>query len=116
MLLAGTGGVKLDFVTGSNVGSRLFLLEDDDNYKLFNLKNREFALDVDSSTVQCGMNGAMYFVEMAANGGKGLGANNAGARFGTGYCDAQCPHETLIHFLHVQTLATVTVEPQNTLL
>eukprot|EP00438_Fugacium_kawagutii_P022555 Skav202586 [mRNA] locus=scaffold1305:73866:83413:+ [translate_table: standard] len=63
------GGVKLDFVTGSNVGSRLFLLEDDENYKLFNLKNREFALDVDSSTVQCGMNGAMYFVEMAANGG-----------------------------------------------
>eukprot|EP00438_Fugacium_kawagutii_P022554 Skav202585 [mRNA] locus=scaffold1305:65778:68649:+ [translate_table: standard] len=96
------GGVKLDFVTGSNVGSRLFLLEDDENYKLFNLKNREFALDVDSSTVQCGMNGAMYFVEMAANGGKGLGANNAGARFGTGYCDAQCPHETLMNFLDVK--------------
>lgn len=87
------GGVKLSFVTGSNVGSRLFLLEDDDNYKLFNLKNREFALDVDSSTVECGMNGAMYFIEMAANGGKGLAGNKAGAKFGTGYCDAQCPHE-----------------------
>ena len=35
------GGVKLSFVTGSNVGSRLFLLEDDE-YKLFKLKNREF--------------------------------------------------------------------------
>eukprot|EP00439_Symbiodinium_sp_Y106_P046690 s1146_g5.t5 len=86
------GGVKLNFVTGSNVGSRLFLLEDDDTYKLFKLKNREFALDVDSSTVECGMNGAMYF-EMAADGGKGRGYNAAGAKYGTGYCDAQCPHD-----------------------
>ena len=39
------------------------------------------------------MNGAMYFVEMAANGGKDLGQNAAGAAFGTGYCDAQCPHD-----------------------
>ena len=39
------------------------------------------------------MNGAMYFVEMAANGGKDLGENKAGAKFGTGYCDAQCPHD-----------------------
>ena len=86
------GGVKLSFVTGTNVGSRLFLLEDDE-YKLFKLKNREFAVEVDSSTVECGMNGAMYFVEMAANGGKDLGQNAAGAAFGTGYCDAQCPHD-----------------------
>merc|ERR1719288_270110 len=35
----------------------------------------------------------MYFSEMAANGGKGLGTNNAGAKYGTGYCDAQCPHD-----------------------
>merc|ERR1712176_615325 len=26
-------------------------------------------------------------------GGKGLGHNNAGAKYGTGYCDAQCPHD-----------------------
>ncbi|CAE6965333.1 cbhB [Symbiodinium sp. CCMP2592] len=87
------GGVRLNFVTGSNVGSRLFLLEDDDNYKLFMLKNREFAMDVDSSAVECGMNGAMYFIEMAADGGKGIGHNAAGAKYGTGYCDAQCPHD-----------------------
>jgi len=87
------GGVRLNFVTGSNVGSRLFLLEDDDNYKLFKLKNREFAMDVDSSEVECGMNGAMYFIEMAANGGKDAGYNAAGAKYGTGYCDAQCPHD-----------------------
>merc|ERR1719192_405951 len=39
------------------------------------------------------MNGAMYFVEMDQEGGKGLGANRAGAKYGTGYCDAQCPHD-----------------------
>jgi len=87
------GGVRLNFVTGSNVGSRVFLLEDDETYKLFKLKNREFAVDVDSSTVECGMNGAMYFIEMAADGGKGRGYNAAGAKYGTGYCDAQCPHD-----------------------
>merc|ERR1712012_254302 len=26
-------------------------------------------------------------------GGKGLGNNQAGAKYGTGYCDAQCPHD-----------------------
>lgn len=56
------------------------------------LRNREFAVDVDSSTVECGMNGAMYFVEMAKDGGLG-GRNAAGASYGTGYCDAQCPHD-----------------------
>merc|ERR1712102_89305 len=38
-------------------------------------------------------NGAMYFCEMPADGGKGIGNNNAGAKYGTGYCDAQCPHD-----------------------
>merc|ERR1712241_1301937 len=47
----------------------------------------------DVSQAQCGMNGAMYFVEMDESGGKGRGNNNAGAKFGTGYCDAQCPHD-----------------------
>merc|ERR1719401_419865 len=40
------GGVQLNFVTehqyGVNVGSRLYLMNDDDNYKMFYLKNREF--------------------------------------------------------------------------
>ena len=58
------GGVRLGFVTGANVGSRLFLLEDDDTYMMFKLKNREFALDVDSSQVQCGMNGATGMIQL----------------------------------------------------
>ena len=30
---------------------------------------------------------------MQADGGLGIGDNDAGAAFGTGYCDAQCPHD-----------------------
>jgi len=46
----------------------------------------------------CGLNGAVYFVEMDADGGQAAaektgGANRAGAKYGTGYCDAQCPHD-----------------------
>merc|ERR1712032_1184565 len=92
------GGVKLDFVTehqrGVNVGSRLYLMDDSgETYKLFYLKNREFSMDIDVSHLQCGTNGAMYFVEMDQHGGKGKGNNQAGAKYGTGYCDAQCPHD-----------------------
>ena len=46
-----------------------------------------------STNLFSGQNGAMYFSEMQANGGLGIGDNNAGAAFGTGYCDAQCPHD-----------------------
>jgi len=91
-------GVRLNFVTkdqyGTNVGSRLYVMDDaSDKYKLFHLKNREFSFEVDVSELQCGMNGAMYFSEMADNGGKDKGNNNAGAKYGTGYCDAQCPRD-----------------------
>jgi cellulose 1,4-beta-cellobiosidase len=90
-------GVKLNFVTnhqhGANIGSRLYLMENDDKYKMFYLKNREFAIEVDVSNLFCGMNGAMYFVEMDEYGGKGINKNQAGAKYGTGYCDAQCPHD-----------------------
>lgn len=58
------------------------------------LKNREFSVDVDVSTLPCGLNGALYFVEMDADGGMArFPGNKAGAGYGTGYCDAQCPHD-----------------------
>ena len=58
----------------------------------------EFTLTVDMYYMPCGLNGAVYFVEMAADGGeaaatKNGGQNRAGAKYGTGYCDAQCPHD-----------------------
>lgn len=81
-------GVKLNFVTehqyGKNVGSRLYVMDGDDKYKMFYLKNREFTIDVDVSNLFCGMNGAMYFVEMDEFGGKGKNNNQAGAKYGTG--------------------------------
>jgi len=52
--------------------------------------NREFTFDVDVSTLPCGMNGAVYFSEMPADGDSSS-SNQAGAEYGTGYCDAQCP-------------------------
>jgi len=67
-------------------------LESDTKYQIFKLKNKEFTFDVDVSNLPCGLNGALYFVEMAADGGSFPG-NKAGAKYGTGYCDAQCPHD-----------------------
>ena len=79
-----------------NIGSRVFLLEDENNYKLFKLKNREFTFDVNVSNLPCGLNGALYFVEMDANGGMSkFSGNKAGAKYGTGYCNAQCPHSVM---------------------
>jgi cellulose 1,4-beta-cellobiosidase len=63
-------------------------------YQIFKLKNQEFTFDVDVSNLPCGLNGALYFVEMDADGGMSKYPNNkAGAAYGTGYCDAQCPHD-----------------------
>ncbi|KAF8754564.1 glycoside hydrolase family 7 [Rhizoctonia solani] len=50
--------------------------------------------DVDVSNLPCGLNGALYFSEMDADGGMSKYPNNkAGAKYGTGYCDAQCPKD-----------------------
>jgi len=95
--------LNLRFVTegphGTNVGSRLYLLDappetPDGSYQMFRLKNAEFTFDVDVSQLVCGLNGALYFVEMDADGGSArFPQNEAGAKYGTGYCDAQCPHD-----------------------
>lgn len=95
---AGNGNdLQLGFVTyggySKNVGSRMYMMADDSNYEMFKLKGREFTFDVDVSQLPCGINGALYFVEMSQNGDQYQGNNAAGAKFGTGYCDAQCPHD-----------------------
>jgi cellulose 1,4-beta-cellobiosidase len=89
----------MNFVTqgpySKNIGSRVYLLDHTgDQYQLFKLKNKEFTFDVDVSNMPCGLNGALYFSEMPADGGKSkYPTNKAGAKYGTGYCDAQCPHD-----------------------
>jgi len=55
---------------------------------------QEFTFDVDVSQLPCGLNGALYFSEMPADGGMSkYPANKAGAKYGTGYCDSQCPRD-----------------------
>ena len=88
----------LGFVTqtsnGPNVGSRIYLLQDDNNYQMFNLLNGEFSFDADVSQLPCGLNGALYFTQMDQDGGtKRFPSNKAGPKYGTGYCDAQCPRD-----------------------
>ncbi|KUJ17569.1 cellobiohydrolase precursor [Mollisia scopiformis] len=94
---ASGSSLKLDFVTSGankNVGSRLFLMADDTHYQMFNLLNQEFTFDVDVSHLPCGLNGALYMSGMAADGGVSqYPTNKAGAAYGVGYCDSQCPRD-----------------------
>ncbi|KAJ5748677.1 uncharacterized protein N7511_010373 [Penicillium nucicola] len=86
--------LTLKFVTGANIGSRMFLMEDDSTYQMFKLLNQEFTFDVDTSGLPCGLNGALYFVSMDSDGGMAkYDGNKAGAKYGTGYCDSQCPRD-----------------------
>ena len=90
--------LKLGFVTNGpyskNIGSRTYLMESDTTYKMFNVLGGEFTFDVDVSNLPCGLNGALYFVSMDADGGMSkFPTNKAGAKYGTGYCDSQCPRD-----------------------
>ncbi len=63
-------------------------------YQMFTLLGNEFTFDVDVSKLGCGLNGALYFVSMDEDGGMSkYSTNKAGAKYGTGYCDAQCPRD-----------------------
>ena len=89
--------IKLDFITTgtqTNVGSRLYLMANNTEYEIFKPLNQEFSFDVDVSNLPCGLNGALYFSEMSADGGlSAYPTNKAGAEYGTGYCDSQCPRD-----------------------
>lgn len=90
--------LSLRFVTegpySTNIGSRLYLMESETKYQGFTLLGNEFTFDVDASDLDCGLNGAVYFVSMDLDGGTSkYTANKAGAKYGTGYCDSQCPRD-----------------------
>ncbi|KAK6838134.1 glycoside hydrolase family 7 protein [Apiospora arundinis] len=90
--------VTLKFVTpnssGTNVGSRVYLMADDESYEMFTMNGNEIAFDVENSEIGCGLNGAVYFVSMDEDGGKARSpGNKAGAKYGTGYCDSQCARD-----------------------
>ncbi|RDL41000.1 uncharacterized protein BP5553_00979 [Venustampulla echinocandica] len=88
------------FKTEGNVTSmsspRVYLLANDTAYDMFQLLNREITFDVDISKGGCGVNGALYLSEMSATGGAS-DLNTAGAAYGTGYCDAQCPKQKFVN-------------------
>lgn len=81
------------YVGGNNVSPRVYLLGSDGNYEMLHLLGQELRFDVDVSTLVCGENGALYLSEMDATGGRSQ-YNPGGAKYGSGYCDAQCPVET----------------------
>jgi cellulose 1,4-beta-cellobiosidase len=71
--------VTLKFVTsgssGKNIGSRVYLMADDNKYQMFKLLNKEFTFDVDMSNLPCGLNGALYFVSRISEKRHGPCAN-----------------------------------------
>jgi cellulose 1,4-beta-cellobiosidase len=96
-----------------NKGSRMFLLESRDRYQTFTLLDHELAFDVDLSTVECGINAALKFVPMDADGGQARDkGNEAGAAYGTGYCDASCPRD--LHFVPERGANVEQWTPSNT--
>lgn len=90
--------LTLKFITkgsyATNIGSRTYLMASSTKYAMFTLLGNEFAMDVDLSKLPCGLNGAVYFVSMDEDGGMSkYSTNKAGAKYGTGYCDSQCPRD-----------------------
>lgn len=93
--------LRLQFLThpsGSqypNVGSRVYLMADDNTYAIFKPLAQEITFDVDMSNLPCGIAADIHFAEMAADGGiaESGGWNTAGAKYGTGYCGARCPRD-----------------------
>jgi cellulose 1,4-beta-cellobiosidase len=102
MGIATTGGeLTLNLFKNSSNGlnkpsPRVYLLANDTHYDMFSMLNREITFDVDVSKLPCGTNGALYFSEMLPDGGRS-DLNPAGATYGTGYCDAQCPTPPFIN-------------------
>ena len=83
--------------TETEVSPRLYLLDPTGReYALLKLLNQEVSFTVDVSNLPCGMNGALYLSAMDASGGRSQ-LNPAGATYGTGYCDAQCPKSAWIN-------------------
>lgn len=86
-------GVSIQFVTkhqyGTTVGSRLYLLDEQgQNYFPINPLGKEVSFMLDNSQIPCGVNHAVYFTQIPLDG-----SSSAGAAYGTGYGDAQCPRD-----------------------
>ena len=49
------------------------MLNTEDKYEMFKLLGKEFTFTVDVSDMPCGVNGALYFVQMTEDGDHGNG-------------------------------------------
>lgn len=106
--------VKAPNGTYLSIGPRAYLLEvGGKDYKLFKMLNMEITLDIDVSKLVCGMNGALYLTEMETSGGRDNELNPAGAAYGTGYCDAQCPKLAWINGVVCRLTVSVPRQPWN---
>ena len=64
-------------------------LDSDESYLKLNLMNKEISFDIDLSKVPCGVD-ANFLLTSAEKDGSMSKTNSAGAKFGSGYCDATC--------------------------
>lgn len=88
---SGILGIRLNLFTRGNVGSRLYVLKNEQEYQAFHLLGQEISFTVDVSSLPCGSNAAVYLVEMPVT--KPSQDSSAGPGLGLGYCDAQCPRD-----------------------
>lgn len=81
--------IQWDFADTMN--NRVYLMKDEHLYQTFTLMDSEVAFDVDLSKVPCGLNAAFRFLAMDEDGGMArYPSQKAGAKYGTGFCDASC--------------------------
>ncbi|KAG9229927.1 exo-cellobiohydrolase [Amylocarpus encephaloides] len=73
--------------------NRLYMMDAENQFfELFELLNKEITFEIDVSKMPCGLSANLNFVSMPPDGGSSqFETNQAGAAFGTGYCDASCP-------------------------
>ncbi|KAG8917799.1 hypothetical protein FRC01_002204 [Tulasnella sp. 417] len=114
-----SNSLRLQFVTqgpqSRNVGSRVYLMADDNTYAIFKPLAQEITFDVDMSNLPCGIAADIHFAEMAADGGiaESGGWNTAGAKYGTGYCGAQCPRDVKFIKGHLNVYEWVPIPPNS---
>ena len=79
---AGTSLLKFDGPYSTNIGC-LYLLDSEYQYKIFKLKNRSHLMLMPATlwTQWC-----LYWMQQ-------ISWVKAGAKYGTGQCDALCPHD-----------------------
>jgi cellulose 1,4-beta-cellobiosidase len=90
--------------TTTQSSPKVYLLANDPTYDILHLLNKELTFDINVSRVPCVINGALYLSEISANG-DASDLNTAGAKYGTGYYDAQCPVNNFVKGVVSSTLA-----------